>query len=47
MARWSTKVAISLKSGKIEEKLLCRAYRESQKLLGHSNIRCITRSSFR
>jgi len=31
MACWSTKVAISLKRVKIEEKLLWRAYRESAK----------------
>ena len=36
VACWSTKVAISLKCVKIEEKLLCRAYMESQKLSGHS-----------
>ena len=32
MACWSTKVAISLKRVKIEEKLLCRAYRKSSML---------------
>jgi len=34
MACWSTKAAISLKCVKIEEKLLWRAYRESQSLFG-------------
>jgi len=32
VACWSTKAAISLKRVKIEEKLLQRAYRKSQKL---------------
>ena len=38
MASWSTKVAVSLKCIKIEEKLLWKAYRGSQKLSGHYKV---------